>query len=852
MPRVISIFLGVCLCTAASAFESRLFFDFESEVTQHLELRDASITRDPNLVLAGTGSVVADFTKADGSWHEFLHTRPAVSFGEGSTYAVRFQYRILANPDPEIEFYSQLRSRSGKGDIQGDNWLWRQPEGHVGHINRLFRIPDNGGYYLIIGVRNRGAIVIDDLEIREARPNPGALDKRLDTFGSPLSERREGVERMRRHIKRVLDDVLIVTLNEGAGSKPHERKDQIVEDLQPDFIDWNVIGPLAKEYGIRSSSGGCEYQEYYRVEPNDLPKEEREQIWENRYRLFGDSGFVITLENTILSNEAWGEGGYFTCHNGPNWHRHFVQSLTRIARKYTAITQDNIACSVFNRVKGCFCQGCQSRFRDVLKERWSPEELNAVGIDDLDAFSIQQYVVDHGLLERAALEDAVVREYIKFHYVSGLFAWADCVAQAKAVALQQRRPLPCGGNQINAWGTWPYAVAISQFCDFVEIEELVGVTNEVKPRTLQYKLGLASGHHDKPVWVRGPVEDKRAGKGPELSTSYWTVHLAEALANGGIRSFSLGLNTAYTGEAGVPDYMDDVELYQLYKDFAAWMRDHRPLLTHRESQARVGLVYSLPTLMFRRFDTLSTPDDHRLPKFENTARLLDRHHIPYDCVVFGHPEIWDDGPTFDRIRERYDVLILRGVDTLTDEQAALLRELAGKGVRILADEPFERDENLNVRGAVVEIPGILKATDEQIVQCGLEASIVVTDAPEHVTVNAWQSCRGSSLDVHLLNYDADVVGERMNAVESVRVQVRLPETLKVTRCLLSQYGQEDREIEFERTGDTARVTIPTLEAYAILSFTDDRAFDIAKRAAERRIEMDRKQVRKIAHEHDLY
>lgn len=828
-------------------------FDFEAGAPAELKLMGASVTREARVVVAGKASLLADFREAGGSWHEFVHTGEVVQFEKGRTYAVRFRYRIVSNEDKETRFYSQLRSRAGKGDEQGDNWQWSQPTGRVGHINRLFTVPHDGGYYLMIGVRGRGAIAIDDLEIREARPNAAAAKLRLETRPSQIDKRRAAFDRLAgtQRMSELVDNLLVITLNEGAGDKATSRTEQIAADLQPDFVDWNLIGPLAKSQGVRSSTGGCEYQEYYKFEGDANPAV-RDRVWNDRYRLFGDSGFVMTLENTIIADESWGEGGYFTCHNGENWHRHFLDSLLPKAQRFLAITQDNIACSVFNRVQGCYCPGCQARFRKELAARFDAKDLASAGIDDVESFSIQDYIVDHGLIGEAAVADPIVRAYMQFEYTSGILAWAHCVEQAKAVARRQGRPLPCGGNQINIWGTWPYAVTLSQFCDFVEIEELVGVRDKMQRRSLQYKMGLASGHHAKPVWVRGPVTDETRDKSPMLSTAYWQVHFAEGLANGGVREFSLGVNKPWTGEPNTMDYIDDVELYRLYVDFSRWMRDHRALLTNRQSEARVCVVYSLPSLMFRRVEALRTPDHQRLPRFEDVFRTLDRSQVPCDAVIFGHPEIWDDTKTFERMRKQYDVIVLPGVDALTDAQIKLLGDRQREGVVILADEAFERDENLNPRPGVPEQPSPEKLTEETLLRRGRAAQCVELKAPETVSVNVWRSCGGKSFDVHLVNYDVDIAGEKVRPAADVVMTVDLPKDLHVTRCVVSHYGEADREVTMQREGERAVVRLPQLGAYAIVSFTDANSIERAQRALDTLRQNDRQRVKVMAQRYNLY
>jgi hypothetical protein len=94
-------------------------------------------------------------------------------FQKGKTYHISFSYKIENAGDGKTKFYSLLRSRNG-GDTYGDFWLWNRYTGAEGTIQRLFKV-DRNNCFLIIGVRNRGAIRIKNLIIREvsSRSAPG-------------------------------------------------------------------------------------------------------------------------------------------------------------------------------------------------------------------------------------------------------------------------------------------------------------------------------------------------------------------------------------------------------------------------------------------------------------------------------------------------------------------------------------------------------------------------------------------------------------------------------------------------------------------------------------------------------
>ena len=103
-----------------------------------------------------------------------------------------------------------------------------------------------------------------------------------------------------------------------------------------------------------------------------------------------------------------------------------------------------------------------------------------------------------------------------------------------------------------------------------------------------------------------------------------------------------------------------------------------------------------------------------------------------------------------------------------------------------------------------------------------------------------------------MGYDANVTAETMNPVDNINLRVQLPEKIRLERCLVSQFGRQDTEIQFRKNKDWVEVTLPKLDAYAIVSFTDDKAVDVARRAAEKQRELDRKKVKQLANQYNLY
>jgi hypothetical protein len=838
--------LGLLIAGHLSAAQT---YDFESGVPADLEVRGiGQITDQPGLVISGSKSVFADSRSDNDEWHEFLSTSASVKLEKGRLYHISFSYRIVDPGDSKARFYSVFKWAGG--EYYGNFWLWNREKGATGRIDRLV-IPGGDDCRFIIGIRHQAALVVDDIVIEDVTDVP--IDSSLRVKSSKaydLDAMRQQLNQLRykQGISDLVRDFAVILCDEGAGAKAYNNRKRIVVDFNPDFVDWNPIGPLAKEFGIRSSRGGPEYQEFYKMEGKE--------IWEARFERFVGSGFALSLDGTLIQDETWGEGGYFTCHNGENWHQYFKSKIEEVASKTTAICQDNIAAAPWLKGWGCFCDACMKKFRRYLHSRYTDEELKKMGVSDLTTFSARDYFLSHGRWGFKAVEDPIVREYIKFQHVSQLEAWADVVKSIKDVGLSQGRAIPVYGNQIGAFGMWPYAVALSQLTDVVEIEEVIGIKDRIPFQSMYYKLGRASGEDERPVWVRGPVYDDTKPNTPMLSTAFWTVHLSEALANGGFRVFSLGMNAPWTGDPNTLDFMDDPALYSLYTQFAKFIDENRALFTHRESIAQVALVYSLPSLMFRRYYPLNIDDNSAFERVQKTADMLDRNHIPFDCVVFGHPEIWDDTRVL-RNLSRYKVVILPTIDAISDAQVEALKNFVRQGGKVIVCDPKAgiRDENFNLRSApALGDLSVINAVDK--LDLGLEvmreASLVAVEAPETVTVNLWKSAKGRSLDVHLLNYDVDPSKNKVNPASSVRVAVRVPSDFYFEKAIWTRPGVRKLELPFERKGDTVTFTLPSLNDYSVVSLTTEKALSEANEELRERRELDIEAVKKEATKLNLY
>ncbi len=637
-------------------------------------------------------------------------------------------------------------------------------------------------------------------------------------------------------------------------------REKVLRELDPDLLDWHTgihldAGRYFSDRGVRVSGGAWEI-EYDWIGVNDPQKE-----------AFLEEGVVRDIQGRPVEYfEAY--PGWHMCHNAPRWHEHQKAGLMRVVPYAHSVSQDNI-CNppFFHLARGCFCRWCQEGFREHLAGRLTPAELSAAGIGELAGFDMPHYLKSSQkfkLGEPAMLEDPIVREWIRYQYVSQLGRWADIVRSIREKAIAtQGADVAIYGNQWGAWGNRPYAVALSGMVDVVWIEgpvmgpSLPPLDARRKPRytawnALWYKLGAAQGSHRKPVWgIQYPAKT-----GPRWEIAARLV-LAEAQANGGLIDLCWGMDKL-SGEE-----------YELHRQHIKFLHSHRGLLTRREAYAKVGLIYSLPSALWRKFSPLGLRHSPHLTDITTMARLLEEAHIPYEVVCLGHPEVFDDTEELARL-SRYRLLIAPAVDCLSGAQVEALRTFLAAGGAILTTGEFAtRDEDcvaLDRPSIEAGRERVAALPDEAVAACGgwvpeqgvrppeaaqLEelirghlgdAQLLTTTAPPMVWTNLWLDEAHQVLSVQLLNYDLEATANAVRAVEKLELAVILPEGFRCDRALLIPERGEPSALEVRIEDRSASVVVPRLELWAIVVFTAGPGLEALEARAQARTAINRLEV----------
>jgi len=113
------------------------------------------------------GGVEVDTTDDGEEWHEYLHTEPArVALASGGRYKISYDYTVSkALAGDGAAFYHLVRTADADKDRGME--LWQAAAGAKGHKEFTVELDKADGYYLILGVRFKGGIRIDNLEIED-------------------------------------------------------------------------------------------------------------------------------------------------------------------------------------------------------------------------------------------------------------------------------------------------------------------------------------------------------------------------------------------------------------------------------------------------------------------------------------------------------------------------------------------------------------------------------------------------------------------------------------------------------------------------------------------------------------
>ncbi len=575
--------------------------------------------------------------------------------------------------------------------------------------------------------------------------------------------------------------------------------------------------------------------------------------------LFRDNGIARDYDGELvmsshynLSVESWAAtqdfNAYIVCNNAPRWSAVINYDWLGSPLIGSAISQDNIGgplSRIGSGTRGRYCDWCNRKFMHYLEtEGLLPEfrerydHIQDYVSERLDDFPMLQAdlkwneITHEGVA--AITDDPVLAEYQKFLFIAHAHNLMRYYLDNKVLAERLGIEFDCHGNQAGGFlGMNSYPLLISEFVDQVWFES-AGLTQydvfkygwHNAHGVMRFVLGLASAAN-KPVLCMTKLRKNE----PELVEHEY----AESCAGGGVL-FSQQVN-----------FFERPDLQDVVREYWAFRHDHRALFARegRSRHAQVAIAYSIPTQMYAEYRS-----NVRAPHFNDVSgigRALMEAHIPFDALLFHHPEMRADRWTADDL-QRYRLVILPSVTCVSSEQVAKLSEyLQAGGTVAVIGEFGTRDENnvhrrptaldhLRAQGEVVQLLGgghmhFNRDTESEATRAIVEQAIgEVRDAlggetlidgriPRMLWVSTWRHQAGGAdlLSAHFVNYQMDFEAATATPTEPFEVAIRLPEGMAVPEeaVWLTTDG-EPRTLLMQHDEGVVHVEIPSVRVYGVL------------------------------------
>lgn len=690
-----------------------------------------------------------------------------------------------------------------------------------------------------------------------------------------------------------LRSIIFVGVHPFNEASDHSTWREIFTEYHLQFLDrttaFNDVGfHLDRGHVERAHTLGLLTASYFSQNPLELPDWafsqryyahlQEGQRWKNPDGTIAKDPYESNASRNVLGEIMRGSGGdrVVMSEHSPYWLDYQKKSIEwALNHGLNAMDIDLVGAVPFSNTKGGDFSGwALESFRKYLSECHSPSTLATWGIQDVSQFNVRDYILNHWIAGAQRkqhgdgepffntepldlpLSDPIVREFHKFQYQTHIEYFRSLVQYAHALGERQGTFVPYFGNLIighapDLLSTANPTVIVGQVMDIIQIETRPAVPPAGR-LTTTYKLAWAMGNYRKPVWslhnpFYGASDEPTLPSGDSLITLL-KLYIAETYAAGAIPEIDLG------GWPGVPNprglfLLEGQPIPELtrYIDFVSQNRDH---LINIQPLSNVALVYSIPTFLWRDVPLFGIWYDWERAAFAGYARALEKAHIQYDVLIFGHPELWDDKEMLDRLSQ-YSVVILPYISCISDEQVRALTDYVYAGGKlitvgsftrwpdrtedyVLRDSPALLQLSWNTgRGQVISVPiEIARSYFENVLRQGRqdqsnfnrlvaplgdETRFISVSAPSSVGVNAWK--QGRRLILHLLNYDYDVNSDSISSAKNIKISISykkldLPQPTSI--CLLSPDLNSSKELSFSKGKGTISFSVHQLKVWDIV------------------------------------
>jgi hypothetical protein len=644
-----------------------------------------------------------------------------------------------------------------------------------------------------------------------------------------------------------------------------------LDTLHPDIVDWYTglnmdRGQFFRRRGVAVSTGsGYEYDQDFALQTSSSV--------DGAFSVhhFGGNGIEQNEDGSSVFQSNWHAHGME--HFAPRWQQVELQGLARRAVLGDTVSQDNLG-DQYAFAPHWSDWSCR-RFVQWLQQR----NVSIIGGTSVADFNATNGVRDHlaqlrganRSLDQIAL-DPIIREYERFMMTSQTQHWQQILAAAKTVAKMANRSEPAVyGNLGSGFSTnysRPGGMVLQQHVDAMWNED-TGSLGGQRNYSASLMLKLAEAAGTKPDGSKTPNWLDRSWTNTKTDCTFGQVNTAEATANDGVM---VGCISSLAPADGC---------WSGFAAHANFVQKQLWLFTDRQRVSEAVIAYSLPTVVWRHFSTISTlfeggwdsvsaqqtPLGHHLIWLSYAARLLDENHLSYRGQTLGHPDLMRTAPPLETLSDSTKLVLLPGVDAMTEAQMHSLSVWvrAGGHLMLWGEDSGSLDEELRPRqdgwaGLIADAGrGKVTVVHRATVQAALGGTssnppdaaaaesltrllkeavgqpLLHTEAPPDVYSTLWKHGGGdSAVSVDLVHYALN----KSHVTQPFKLRVAAP-----SRCteawFLSTEAPEGQALPTSRCwqcadGGNIEVNVPSFHVFGVVVFVAEGEQDFRSAAASLR------------------
>ena len=523
-------------------------------------------------------------------------------------------------------------------------------------------------------------------------------------------------------------------------------------------------------------------------------------------------------------------------------------------------------------------------FINYIKANFTGAQLTALGISNPDSFCLKDYIASkYGVTgvygnyfmlrgeyrapysneyvslanSSGLMENPLVKAYVLYEIESDKAFNANFTSALDAYDLSTYGKTPF--LTFNGYDTWtpqnatagsiPDGIILSPYYPILYIEENNNIPSPFQSTVATCKTGLAAVDYQKPVWLSqwdlNFVNPFAPNPPPSNISTMIREDAAQDYASGCLRLVPFGTGTP---DQWPPSRLVNGSERDSVGAFYHFIESNKDLFTGTRSDARVALVYSVPDVVWNYLPTFGISPTAYMVEAGGWARALEMLHIPYDIVLLGMKDVYND-QNLASLLGQYDVVIAPGADHVSNSDFAALGNYSASGGQLLVTSGFGSYDDWNSQRSNTSVSSVLSAPGTTVVpsnfgfefqnelqQGFLDSSVlnqlqeilyqsvpltdrVGTDAPPTVYISPMVQEGSEKMMVNVVNLN---YGYNSSADWTIPTAVRFNLTLPYrsnswTVAMSTPDGSSAELFSYSITGDMLSVTIPNLELWDILT-----------------------------------